>query len=825
MIGKSMRPWLIVGLGVALALLLLVIIPQERAKSVTIQEQEPQPVVVGDDKLQLGINPEGNLGAPGGQSSTSDGTTKVVLRFVPTGNEAVTPCGAQESWGVADAGSGTFGYANGNDFYFPAKTNVNVTNFTADNSTARSAVNVSANGTSPSPTFRVIHDYQPSTSSNLYEALVTVENTGINPASDLRYRRVVDWDVEPTEFSEYVTISEGSLSELVFSSNDGFSDPNPLGQRTDSGATGSFTDSGPSDQGATFDFKLGSLGAGQKKTFKLFYGAAATEGAAISAVQKVGADVYSLAQPDTQNGATQGAPNTFVLAFLLTPKPPNASDDTAQTKEDTTTTVDVLSNDTDLNGDSLTVGRFTQPENGTVDCQDNGDCTYTPKENFSGDDTFTYVASDGSGESSPATVTVAVAPVNDPPQVNPDSATTKPGQSTTISVLDNDKDPENDQLAVADSTQPANGQVECTPAGECMYTPNAGFTGEDSFDYTASDGNGGTNTATVSVVVEEPPPPPETNITSGPKGLTNSATAAFAFSSDRQEVTYECRLDGAAFENCSSPKEYTSLAQGSHTFEVRAVDSLDQKDTTPAKRTFTVDTNAPTVNAPAENLISPSQLSTSRIPVRLNWSGSDDRSGIARYELQRNFNGGSFSNVSLANSVSSTRTINLAPANHRFRVRAQKAGNWSAWKAGPNFSLRAYQEGSRKVAYPVIYCGAVVGNDCPDNRWTRQAKASAYGGYVKHNNDRGAEATFTFTGRKVAWVSRKSRNSGRAKIYINGKHVKTVDLYSSKGKARQVLYTRSWNTSGTRTLKIEIAGKNRASGGRRVDIDAFLRID
>ncbi len=506
---------------------------------------------------------------------------------------------------------------------------------------------------------------------------------------------------------------------------------------------------------------------------------------------------------------------------------PIAKDDAYEVNEDeplTVPTPGVLDNDTDPEEDPLTAVQVEGPYSGLLTLAEDGSLTYEPGADFNGEDSFTYKATDGQDESNTATVIVTVAAVNDQPVANPDSATTQYDTPVEIKVLSNDEDVDGDQLTVSNSTQPSNGQVECTPAGDCTYTPNAGFTGEDSFDYTASDGNGGTNTSTVSVTVEEPSSPPETNITSGPEGLTNSATVAFDFSSDRERVTYECKLDSAAFEECDSPKEYTSLTQGPHTFEVRAVGTSGQPDASPAKRTFTVDTNAPTVKAPAENLISPSQLGTSKIPVRINWSGSDDRSGIARYELQRNFNGGSFSDVSLANSVSSTRTINLAPANHRFRVRAQdKAGNWSAWKAGPNFSLRAYQEGSRSVVHEAIFCAPE--SYCPNNTWTRQAIASAYGGYVKHNDSRGAEVTFTFTGRKVAWVSRKSPRSGRAKIYIDGTHVRTVDLYSAKGKARQVVFTKSWSTSGTHTLTVDIAGQNSASGGRRVDIDAFVRIN
>jgi hypothetical protein len=81
-----------------------------------------------------------------------------------------------------------------------------------------------------------------------------------------------------------------------------------------------------------------------------------------------------------------------------------------------------------------------------------------------------------------------------------DSATTVQGQSITILVLFNDYDPDEDPLTITGKTNGANGSVT-NNGNNVTYTPNAGFTGNDSFTYTISDGNGGTDTATVSVTV------------------------------------------------------------------------------------------------------------------------------------------------------------------------------------------------------------------------------------------------------------------------------------------------------------------------------------
>ena len=92
--------------------------------------------------------------------------------------------------------------------------------------------------------------------------------------------------------------------------------------------------------------------------------------------------------------------------------------------------------------------------------------------------------------------------------------------------------------------------------------------------------------------------PPETTIYNGPSGTVNSASATFVFDSDEQDSsTFECSLDGEAFGGCASPKEYTGLSDGAHAFRVRATDAAGNADPTPAERTWTVDTTAPTVQA------------------------------------------------------------------------------------------------------------------------------------------------------------------------------------------------------------------------------------
>jgi len=84
--------------------------------------------------------------------------------------------------------------------------------------------------------------------------------------------------------------------------------------------------------------------------------------------------------------------------------------------------------------------------------------------------------------------------------------------------------------------------------------------------------------------------PPETFIDDGPSGTVASNSASFAFSSSESGSTFACSLDGSAFSTCTSPREYTGLADGSHTFRVSATDAAGNTDTSPASRTWTVAT-------------------------------------------------------------------------------------------------------------------------------------------------------------------------------------------------------------------------------------------
>ncbi|WP_296478644.1 Ig-like domain-containing protein, partial [Roseinatronobacter sp.] len=183
---------------------------------------------------------------------------------------------------------------------------------------------------------------------------------------------------------------------------------------------------------------------------------------------------------------------------------PTAEDDAIDGAFNSAIEGSVLDNDSDPDGDDLTVIANTAPANGSVVINANGQFVYVPNEGFTGEDSFTYTVSDGNGGTDIATVTVNVGEApNTAPDAENDFFSGVFNQMIEGSVLDNDTDPDGDALTVIGNTDPANGTVVMNPDGTFTYTPNDGYSGEDSFTYTISDGNGGQDTATVNLFTEK----------------------------------------------------------------------------------------------------------------------------------------------------------------------------------------------------------------------------------------------------------------------------------------------------------------------------------
>ena len=189
---------------------------------------------------------------------------------------------------------------------------------------------------------------------------------------------------------------------------------------------------------------------------------------------------------------------------------PVANPDTATILEDAAATnINVLGNDTDVENDNLSISAVTATS-GTV-TSSASDVIYTPDANFNGQATINYTLTDGT-DTANGVLTITVTPVNDAPVANPDTATIlEDASATSINVLSNDTDVENDTLSISAVT--ATSGTVASSAGDVIYTPDANFSGQATINYTLSDGTDTTNgvlTITVTPVNDAPVANPDT---------------------------------------------------------------------------------------------------------------------------------------------------------------------------------------------------------------------------------------------------------------------------------------------------------------------------
>lgn len=201
-----------------------------------------------------------------------------------------------------------------------------------------------------------------------------------------------------------------------------------------------------------------------------------------------------------------GGESTAVVEFNITPvnDAPVAEDDFFQSDEDIMLTGELLSNDSDVDGDALFVqtAMITTLAGATVVLNNDGTFTYTPAENVFGMDSFEYTLTDGELTDT-GMVTIDVLPVNDAPDARDDAYDMIVDMAGFGNVLDNDSDVEGDSLSVTEQifTTASGGTVELLSDGSFTYDPALGFYGQDSFTYAVSDGQD-SSMATVALNVD-----------------------------------------------------------------------------------------------------------------------------------------------------------------------------------------------------------------------------------------------------------------------------------------------------------------------------------
>jgi VCBS repeat-containing protein len=314
-----------------------------------------------------------------------------------------------------------------------------------------------------------------------------------------------------------------------------------------------------------------------------------------------GTDSFTyFANDGTENGLTPATVTITVNAATNTP--PVAVDDGATTNEDTAVVIDLLANDSDVDGDSLNVTVIGAASNGTVVDNGDGTVTYTPDPDYNGPDSFTYTVSDGTVTDT-ATVNVTVDPVNDPPVAVDDGATTNEDTAVVINVLANDSDVDGDTLTITAVGTAGNGTVVDNGDGTVTYTPDPDYNGPDSFTYTVSDGTV-TDTATVNVTVNpvnDPPVAVDDGYATSFETTLNVAAVAGVLDNDTDvegdaltAVLQDDVTNGTLTLNSDGSFDYTPDAgfSGTDSFTYFANDGTEN-GLTPATVTITVGSQPP----------------------------------------------------------------------------------------------------------------------------------------------------------------------------------------------------------------------------------------
>ncbi len=278
---------------------------------------------------------------------------------------------------------------------------------------------------------------------------------------------------------------------------------------------------------------------------------------------------------------------------------------------------------------------------------------------------------------------------------------------------------------------------------------------------------------------------------------TGTATGCIVGAPSGSGSSYTVNVTG-----CSSGTVILALKAGSVTDT--AANPGPASDVTAA--TVTVDRTAPTVTAPAASLRSSIQISGATLALRLTWTGADTGgSGVATYDVARSSDGGAFATIATGLTVATLNVGGSSGHTYRFEVRAHDAaGNVGGWLAGPTLSPALVQNTSTAIGY--------------HGTWTTSSYTSYSGGSVKYATAAGAYATYTFTGRSVAFVTTRAASRGQAKIYLDGVLITTVDCYAASSTFRWVAFSQTWASAGTHRITIKVVG---TIGRPRVDLDAI----
>jgi len=213
----------------------------------------------------------------------------------------------------------------------------------------------------------------------------------------------------------------------------------------------------------------------------------------------------------------------------------------------------------------------------------------------------------------------------------------------------------------------------------------------------------------------------------------------------------------------------------------------------------------PLVSEPASGVVFAHTTGSTTIPVAGHWTGRDEFSGVARYDVSLSTDGRPYRLLSATNMSTSVLKSMSSGHSYRLRVRAHdRAGNASAWSYGRTVKLRVVADSSSSI----VYRGG----------WRRAARSAAMGGTSTYSSTSGATASLSFTGRSISLVAPIGATRGQARISIDGVPVATVDLHSGATVSRAIVFVKVWSKNGTHRISVRVLG---TPGHGRVDIDSF----
>ena len=496
---------------------------------------------------------------------------------------------------------------------------------------------------------------------------------------------------------------------------------------------------------------------------------------------------------------------------------PVATGETVTVVEDTPLNVTnaILTNDSDVDHDTLVVSSVSNATGGGATLVA-GVVTFSPTPDLCGLGAggFDYVVSDGHSGTDSAHATVNITCVNDDPVVpamhfNGTEDTALPISDAALLADVSDVD---GGAPSVDSVSGATGGVVAHDAGVTTFTPDANLCGTASggFDYTVSDGAGGSATGHVTLdlacVEDAPVAVPDSGTAAenqGAKAFDVLANDSDVDAGDTVSLVSASVDPSMGTASVSAGKVWYTPA---HLFTGDAAITYTITDgTLQAVGTLTVsvaaDLTPPVVAAPTV------AFGTGRVdetaPLVMSWSATD-ANGIAAYQVQVSVAGGAFASVYTGTGTSITKLYAFNKS-LVWRVRAQDgANNWSGWVTSATHKLLAYQT-------PGSSFFTATGS------WTNVSSSASSGTGYRYVSVFGKYAQLKFTGMGVLYVAPKLKAGGYVKVYVDGAYLGRFTTYRASTALGQIIAKKAWATSGAHTIKIVDA-----QSGRHIALDAFI---